>query len=140
MDLSLLAMDPYLPNPMYNVQWNPVPLGVIDLYAGFYDMKKYEAKQFVCTYLVPNFINLLSLSPELEPAVTHIMKTPMPIRGYLCYLLMKAKIGERKQLEWKNLLRDRMIQRLVDKTRGLELDLANMNMSDGAQKRDGTRQ
>lgn len=97
-------------------------------------MKKYEAKQFACTYLVPNFINLLSLSPELKPLVTHIMKTPMPIRGYLCYLLMKAKIGERKQQEWKNLLRDRMIQQLVDKTRGLKFDLANMNMSDGAQK------
>lgn len=34
-DLSLLAMDPYPSNPTNNAQWNPVPLGVIDLYVRF---------------------------------------------------------------------------------------------------------
>lgn len=131
-DLTDIANDPFPAEPM-NEEWKVVPLSVIDLYAGSYDIKKYEAKQFTCTYLAPNFFRLLSLSPEFRPLYTHLMDLAAPMRGYLFYLLLKAKISAKKQAEWKEVLRDRNIRRLFEKTRTMQINLANLELSHGSQ-------
>lgn len=131
-DLTHIRNDPFPVEPTNNEQWKDVPLSVIDLYTGTYDMNKYEAKQYTCTYLAPKFLRLLSLSPEFQPMYTRIMGLEAPMRGYLCYLLLKAKVSVRKLKEWKEFLRDRKIKHLLDKTRMMELNLANLELSDGA--------
>lgn len=62
------------------------------------------------------------------PLLRYAIKISGPICAYLCYLPLKAKTWIKKQLQWKDLLRDHKIKQLVKKHHVIELPMRIMQL------------
>lgn len=132
-DVALLP-GPELAAPGSVIKWSLVPEEIINLRTGTYDLTKYEAKQFLCTFVVPNLMHLLQLSPKEHTLSTHIMAIPAPMRGYLLYHVAKSKIVGKRLNEWKEVLRTRTLNHLIDRARASQPNTGRPGNQEGELK------
>lgn len=121
-DITLLSIDEFplgefplgeMPSPV----WQTIDAETINLQTGVYDLSKFESKQYLCTFIAPRLMRLLQLSSADTPLWQHLRRIPSPMRAFLLYQVVKAKVSAKKQKAWRDFLADRVLQRLVHRNR-----------------------